>query len=254
MLNAVVAGIDLLILNFATTAAFWLRFQSWPPRYNWLAYERLWPWESLTLLIVFYLYGLYHYTNKTAQEMRRALAAAVMLNGVFTLALTYLLMNIGFPRSVFLIATGLQLPLFGLWHGAHRTYVLRSSPAVPVLVIGPDVEWPALAGQALRFLPRVMVRCAAPEQVEDAALWDGVCAIVLGHVDPRTRERCFVTALAHNVPCFWPPDPYDVLVARADLTSLGDAPMFSLPTSRKIVLSPVTNPADSVAGTPLSGR
>lgn len=232
LLKVVVAVVDILLLNFANTVSFWLRFHAWPPSYNWMAYERLLPWESLSLLVVFYFYGLYNYANKTSNEMKSAIVTAVIINGFLTLALTYLLMNIGFPRSVFLIAIVLQIPLFGIWHLAHRSYVLRSAPRVPVLVIGPDTEWPELTVRAGQFLPRISVRYATPEQLQDATLWGDVRAIVLGHVDKSVRERCFVTAMARNIPCLWPPDTYDVLISGAQLTSLGDAPMFSLPTLR----------------------
>ena len=223
-----VALVDLLLLNFSNTVAFWLRFHAWPPAYNWQAYLRILPWESASLLIVFYVYGLYHYANKTSTEMKSAVVTAVILNSFLTLALTYLIVNIGYPRSVFLISSVVQIPLYGVWHLLHRSYMLRSAPSVAVLVVGPESEWGDLTVRAGQFLPSITIRTATPETPLTDALMDGIGAVVIGRVAKDEREPYLLAAMARSLPCLWTPDSYDVLVAGAEMTSLGDAPMFSL--------------------------
>lgn len=227
-----VAMIDIILLNFANIAAFWLRFHSLPPSYNWIAYLRLLPWESISLILVFYFYGLYHYANKTSAEMRSSIVTAVLINSFIAMAITFLSVNIGFPRSVFIISVVLQIPLYGVWHLLHRSYMLRTAPAIDVLVIGQEREWPHLAVKAGQFLPRIILHYATPTLAADPLVFRDIGAVVIGQVSIRDRERYFLSALAKNIPCLWAPEPYDVLVAGAQLTSLDNSPMFSLASVR----------------------
>lgn len=228
--NIFVALIDILLLNLSNTVSFWIRFHSWPPSYNLEAYFRILPWEAASLLLVFYFYGLYNYANKTSSEMRSVIVTAVIVNGFFTLALTFLLMNIGYPRSVFLISVIIQMPLFGVWHLLHRSYRLRTADSVNVLVVGPQEEWNILTIRAGQFLPRITVQYKSPEDPFEDQDLKPVGAIVMGSLPKELRERLFIAAMVLNIPCLWTPDSYDILVSGAQLTSLGDAPMFSLPT------------------------
>ena len=228
----VVAIVDVVLLNLANLGAFWLRFESFPPAYNWAAYLRLYPWEAATLLIVFYFYGLYNYANKTSAEMKSAIVTAVLINGFIAMAITFLLVNIGFPRSVFILSVFLQIPLYGLWHLIHRSYMLRTAPAMHVLVIGPEREWPDLAVRAGQFLPRITLHYATPAMASDPVMFTDIQAVLIDHVTVKDRERYFLAAMSKNIPCLWSPEPYDVLVAGAQLTSLDNTPMFSLPSVR----------------------
>jgi exopolysaccharide biosynthesis polyprenyl glycosylphosphotransferase len=231
LLALLVGAVDVGILNVSNYLAFLIRFRTLP-LYNWLAYQRLLPWEAFITLTVFYFYGLYHYANKTSAEMRSAVVTAVLLSSFVTMASSYLLVNIGFPRSVFFISMVFQIVLFGLWHLLHRSYMLRTAPARRVVVVGPEAEWPQLARRAGQFLPRISIIYARPEQAQDAEVFQRADAVIVGHVDRSRREQYFLHAMRRGIPCLWIPDTYDVLVAGAELTSLDDSPMFSLPSAK----------------------
>ncbi|AEJ40052.1 sugar transferase family protein [Sulfobacillus acidophilus TPY] len=228
---AFVGVMDVALLNLANVLAFWLRFGG-RPAYNWNAYLHLMPWETAIYLIVFYFYGLYHYAHKTSNEMKSAIVTAILLAGFLTMAVAYLIVNIGFPRSVFLLSMTLQFPLFGIWHMAHRSYMLRTAPARQVLAVGSPAEWDMLRVRAGQFLPRITLRYLTPDEAVEPAVFHGIDAVILGRVKKDLREKIFLAAMARNIPCLWSPDTYDVLVAGAQLTSLDDAPMFSLPSVR----------------------
>lgn len=221
--------LDVLLLNFSNTVAFGLRFGSWPA-YNWLAYQRLFPWESASLVLIFAVYGLYNYANKTSNEMKSSVVTAVIINGFVTLALTYLIGNIGYPRSIFVMSTLMQIPAYLVGHLLHRSYMLRTAPSVTVLIVGHSDEWPQLTVRAGQFLPRIAVRTVTPDTAVSPSQLEGIGAIVLGRMEKPQREAYLVAAMARSLPCLWAPDSYDVLVAGAEMTNLGDAPMFSLPT------------------------
>lgn len=230
--RSILALIDALLLNLANTMAFWLRFHNWPPLYNWQAYLKILPWEVASLIGVFYFYGLYSHTNRTSAEVRSATATGVIVNGFLTTAFSFLIVDIGMPRSVFLISTFLQIPLFIVWRLGYRSYMLRTAPSVTVLALGRPDEWQTLTVRAGQFLPRIAMRFAEPDASIDDGLFDDIGAVVMGSVPKPLREQYFIACVARNVPCLWHPDTYDLLVSGAELTTLGETPMFSLASVR----------------------
>ena len=66
-----VAMADILFLFFSTFLAFTIRFGTFvPPDYNWSAYTRIAFVQFATLIVVFYIYGLYGEANhKTSSEL-----------------------------------------------------------------------------------------------------------------------------------------------------------------------------------------
>ncbi len=232
--NAILAMADMLFLFISTVLSFVARF-GWriPPAYNWQAYQRIALWQFFTLFVVFYLYGLYgNASHKTSNELRGAVATAILVNGFFTLALTYLLVNFGLPRSVFLISIVLEIPIFLGWRLAYRSISLRHAPSINVLAVGMESEWNNLTVQAGQFLPRIRVVYATPGEATEPTRLQNIGAVVLGTVPKPLRERYFLNCMALNIPCLWTPDAYDLLVSGADLTTVGESPMFSLASIR----------------------
>ena len=221
---------DVLLLLMSYIFAFMIRFRSfYAPHYNWIAYKQVAPWEFATLIIVFSIYGLYNNTASiTLAEFRGAIITALMANGLFTLSQVYLLSSIGLPRSVFVISLVMQIPLFLVWRQVLRSYLLRHAPPVTVLVIGHQDEWNHLATHAKQILSSRRIVYAVPDAVLNREIVQDINAIILGSVPATVREQCFLHSMAHNIPCFWTPDAYDMLVSRADLTTVGESPMFSL--------------------------
>ncbi|MHB1610735.1 MAG: sugar transferase [Sulfobacillus sp.] len=228
-----VAVADMVFLFFSTYLAFVIRFRSSPPIYNWHAYQRLSLWQFVTLLMVFYLYGLYGEANhKTSSELRAAVTTSIIVNGFFTLSLLYFLVNIGLPRTVFFLSVGLQIPIFLIWRSMLRSLTLRYAPSINVLAIGTEDEWHDLTVRAGQFLPRIRVVYAIPGEATELQRFENIGAVVLGTVPKSLRERYFLNCMALNIPCLWTPDTYDLLVAGADLTTVGESPMFSLASIR----------------------
>ena len=225
-----VAMADILFLFFSTFLAFTIRFGTFvPPDYNWSAYTRIAFVQFATLIVVFYIYGLYGEANhKTSSELRAAVTTAIIVNGFLTLVQVYGLSSIGFPRSVFTLSIVLQIPIFLLWRQILRSITLRNAPSINVLAVGLESEWSDLTVKAGQFLPRIRVVYAIPGEATDRARFQNIGAVVLGTVPKSLREQYFVNCMALNIPCLWTPDTYDLLVSGADLTTVGESPMFSL--------------------------
>lgn len=219
--------VDIILLNGVTTLAFLVRFWGFPSSYNWSAYLRLFPWDAGALVAIFYVYGLYDARKHTATDLNQRVVTAVIVNGFATLAITFLATTIGFPRSVFLISAFLQVPVFVFWRRLYRSLTLRDAPATPVLLVCRPEDTGSMTREAGQYLPRIDVSAVTPE----APLPDlsQVGAVLLSHdVEPKVRHRYFVECLQQDIPCFWMPDAYDLLVAGAELTSLGGSPFMEL--------------------------
>jgi exopolysaccharide biosynthesis polyprenyl glycosylphosphotransferase len=224
---------DIVILNAANILAFWLRFNFQTPAYNFLAFRRVFPWDTGILLITFYLYGLYdRATHKTSHEVVSSVITAIIANGFFSAISIFLLVAIGFPRSVFVISVALQMVLFLVWRLGYRSWSLRTAPSVDVLVVAPQSEWPDLAVRAGKYLPRIELTYTQPDDPLYVVPWQTIGAVMLGSLDEKVKTTYFLECMKKNIPCLWKPDTYDLLVAGSELTSLGEAPMFSLASIR----------------------
>jgi exopolysaccharide biosynthesis polyprenyl glycosylphosphotransferase len=223
----VLALIDIILLNAVTTLAFLVRFWGFPSAYNWAAYMRLFPWDAAALVVIFWVYGLYGARKQTSQDLNQRVVTAVIVNGFATLAITFLATTIGFPRSVFLISAFLQVPVFVFWHRLYRSLTLRDAPATRVLAVCPPDETGAMVRYAGQYLPRIEVRQVEPGEAMPNIARFG--AVLIGKdTDAVVRRRYFVECLQLDIPCFWMPDSYDLLVSGAELTSLGGTPFMEL--------------------------
>lgn len=219
--------VDVVILNAVTTLAFLLRFWGFPVSYNWSAYMHLFPWDAAALVAIFYAYGLYAPPKQTPADLNQTVATAVIVHGFATLAVTFLATAIGFPRSVFLISAFLQVPAFLLWRRVFRSLWLREAPVTRVLAVCGEEELPVLVRQAGQVFPHIdVVRVDPTAPVPDLSLAGVV--LVGRDVPPRVREQYFIGCLSRDLPCFWSPDTYDLLVAGAQLTALGGTPYLEL--------------------------
>lgn len=223
----ILALVDIVLLNAVTTLAFLLRFWGFPSPYNWAAYMRLFPWDAAALVLIFYVYGLYGSRKKTATGLNERVVTAVIVNGFATLAITFLATTIGFPRSVFLISAFLQVPVFLFWHRLYRSLVLRDGPPTKILVVCPRDETAAMIRFAGQYLPRIDVAQVEPD-VAMASMAPFGAVLLAKETDPVVRRRYFVECLQRDIPCFWMPDSYDLLVSGAELTSLGGTPFMEL--------------------------
>ncbi len=225
--------LDVLAFNAANIVAFMIRFTFRLPAYNFNAFLRLFPFETMSLILLFFFYGLYDRSAlKTSQELISSVVTAIIVNTFFATMLSYMLENIGFPRSVFVISAALQMILFLGWRLTFRSLSLRSSPSVHVMVVGLESEWPELAVRAGKYLPRIQIHYRNLTDPLSPTLWPYIGAVILGNVDQETRSRYFIECMTRNVPCLWKPNAYDLLVAGSELTSLGETPMFSLASIR----------------------
>ncbi|MCY0884641.1 MAG: sugar transferase [Firmicutes bacterium] len=221
---ALVAG-DILLANTGVAIAFLLRFQGLPPDYNWDAYLRLAPWLSGLTVAVLAAYDLYEERWRPVRDLRRRLLLGLGLMFALLLVAGFLLADIGLPRSVYLLAALLELPLFYAWRRFYQERRFGQRPT-RVIQVSPDghrgpIVAPAELGPHPRFTE-------LPAAAAEGAPGRADVLLLAGDLAQSLREHLFIEALARGIPCYWQPSVYDGLVAQARLTVLGERPYLAL--------------------------
>lgn len=217
-------AIDVVVVNLAILMAFWGRFLGHPPAYNWDAYLALFPWLSLSVVVLLASYGLYEERWLPVNDLRQRLAPVVGLLAALTIVISFLLGTRGFPRSVFVISAVFQFPLLYLWRRAliRWRYERRSAHVVLVSHL-PDARMPN-GIEEVGFRPRISVQ--DPESAMTAEAVD--IYLVDDSLNAEEKGRIFLAALERNIPCLWQPSIYDGLISQAELMVYGSAPYLSL--------------------------
>ncbi len=215
---------DALTVNIAVFVAFLIRFLGFPPAYNWRAYLGVAPWLSVGAIILLGAYDLYELEWIPVRDLRQKIVPMVALLAGLLVLLSFLLGDIGFPRSVFVISSLLELPLLyqsrrwwqqALFGGQSTHIVLVSAGEATVIPkglvdLGPHPSIKVVDGA--RYQPGM----AADIFLLDPALSDAVKLAVLND------------ALSRRIRCLWRPNVYDTLIAQSELTVVGGTPFLAM--------------------------
>ncbi|MBX5466950.1 MAG: sugar transferase [Firmicutes bacterium] len=222
--RALVLLVDLAVVHLAVLLAFEVRFAGRPPAYNLDAYLHLAPWISLVALALLASFDLYEERWIPPAELRQRLTPTVFLLAAITVVISYLLANLGFPRSVLVISIAFWWPMLYAWR---RVWLHWHWEAVPtrILWVGSSPSAEELeAVLHLGYAPTVAV-----VDPEDFSPGRPVDVVVIGEAVPdRVKIAVFLDCLERRIPCLWRPSLYDGLVAQAHLTMAGPIPLLSL--------------------------
>ncbi|MCL6562518.1 MAG: exopolysaccharide biosynthesis polyprenyl glycosylphosphotransferase [Firmicutes bacterium] len=215
---------DLLAVHLAVVVAFWVRFLGRPPAYNLDAYWRLAPWLSLVALVLLASFDLYEERWIPDQELRRRLTPTVALIASISVVISYLLGNLGFPRSVLVVSVLFSWPLLYGWRRLVLHWRYEQQPTHIVWIGSPP--GPEDLHPILQWGYRPTVTVVAP-----ACFQAGVTAdlLVVGEeVEPEVKAEVFLDALSRHIPCIFKPSLLESLVAQASLVVSGQTPYLRL--------------------------
>ncbi|MED0676156.1 sugar transferase [Aneurinibacillus thermoaerophilus] len=132
---------DIFLIHIGIIAAFYLKFGTTIPLYNWSSYMKVLPWLSLSALIIFYMFDLYsNWRRKSIYNLIYTIVLSIGTLSLFTMALTFWYRGFSFPRSVIVISAVIQVVLFVgirslVWWIAKQKYGRRK-----VLIIDESLE------------------------------------------------------------------------------------------------------------------
>jgi exopolysaccharide biosynthesis polyprenyl glycosylphosphotransferase len=128
---------DVLMVNVAMVASFWVRFSGELPDFNFVAYQAL--ALPITALFLFWLwvYGLYEVERtQSAWEITWSVAKAATLGIAGTVVITFFVRIFSFPRTVFAISWLFGLAALAGWRVLGATVLPIKWPPQKVLIVG----------------------------------------------------------------------------------------------------------------------
>ncbi len=103
-------GLDILLVNLSTTLAFFIRFGSSPPWYNFEAFWNMVPLMSFVTFITFYMFGLYStWKRQSIENLIYTIVISVITLSLIGMALTFWQREFAFPRTVLILSVVIQV-------------------------------------------------------------------------------------------------------------------------------------------------
>jgi exopolysaccharide biosynthesis polyprenyl glycosylphosphotransferase len=238
---------DIILLNAGYLLAFLLRFGGELPKTNWEAFLATAPWITLIAIILFYGYGLYTPGRRRFEEIFAALVCTVAITFLVAIALSYMLHQFAFPRTVFLISAPLQLLLLGAWRRFAWAWSLSRMGPLRLLVVGSPAQAEERA-QQIKAAGGEMYQVAGLAIVPPAVLasgpgfpWDSSALLAAAldnntanavlfcqDVPPEMRIALMSQAAARGLSVFIIPDIYEIILSNSRLEQLDGMPVFRL--------------------------
>lgn len=234
LLNLLIALGDLFFVHAGFWAAFLLRFSGALRSESFAAYLGLAPWISITVLALFWVYGLYPSRRRPWPETFYSVVSANLVIFAATIIMSYFTQGYAFPRSVFPIALGMHTLILSVW----RYFVWRLGNRIygteSVLLVGEPAEAEILEDKIHRYLGanyeiEGVVLPSLGTTADFARILPALKAnyvLVCPSVDPATRAEVAAVCVENNRWLWLVPDLYEIVCSRAKLDRIEDTPIF----------------------------
>lgn len=232
---------DALLINGCILTTFSIRFFGLVPARNIHAYHNTWPYITAVFILLFYMQGLYDYSeDDDGPGIFFRVSGSVTMGTISVIALTFISRDFAFPRTVFMISYAVMLVAFNVWRIVVQDRYLASLPVRNVALFGAPARTDALKSHILNeprrrfsvigtFVPDT---AASLRDTLDAGRAD--CVILTDEV-PGIRSLGFDIFLKHpDVSVYMVPAVHDIIIGALHHTVLGDVPLISM--SQKTIL------------------
>lgn len=230
-----IALADVILLNLAALFSYLLRFSGLPPKYNWHPALTIYPLTSLVLIGIFQAYGLYAPRHRDWSEIQSAVLSSMVVTGVSTAALTFLVGGQGFPRSILVMAwLFATLALIG-WRKTLYYSQDQGANLERLVVVGPDAEAQRLH-EKLERQPHLMV-CGMFSSIFDEGAQrlldlrdEGAIdrVVVLSSTPVEEKARTVSEAMHRRKGVYLVPGPYEIFLVGAAVQQMDDVPVLSV--------------------------
>jgi len=243
---------DAILVNIGYVLAFIIRFGGVFPSVNWEAYWTTAPWITLAALILFYVYGLYNHSRQPWEEIFVSLLCSIAILFLVSIALSFMLRQFAFPRSVFLIAALLQLVLLSLWRyfvwkwsksrigplklvvvgslkeAKKRAQQLRQDSGDMYQVVGLIVD--ALGENENNFKDDLPILGSYTNtKITEAIEGKDISGMLFcDDIPQKTKEVMVYEASVRGLSIFTIPNIYEILIAQSKLEQLDGIPVFRI--------------------------
>lgn len=240
--------IDILLIQVGYVLAFLIRYLGEFPEANFPAYLRLIPWISLLSIILFFVYRLYDTVYKRWIEIFSSIIWVTAFIFAGNTALSFMLRQFAFPRTVLVLAAVLHLLLLGFWHYFVWKLEKKIHGRKKVLVVGNVKEAIITAQKIQESTPDLyrVIGLMVPNMDEFNDVSRDIYPVVgdiysIDHVLKKNKadiificpglskkDKLFVLnhGMENHCDVSLVPDFYEILIAQARIYQVDDMPVF----------------------------
>jgi FlaA1/EpsC-like NDP-sugar epimerase len=244
----VLIAIDVGLVHLGYILAFWFRYLGEFPEANFPSYVKLIPWISLLAVILFLVYGLY---NMDYRRWIDIFVSIIWVSGFIlagNTALSFMLRQFAFPRTVLALGFLFHLILLSLWRYGVWNYSKKAHGRKHTVVIGNLKEAQFIAEKIEKASPELyhILGMVVPNN-SNIDKKENYKFPVLGKIEnfaqiiedyaPRMVFLCpdlskddkiviLNTCVKHHCEINLIPDFYEVLVAQARVHQVVDFPVL----------------------------
>jgi len=238
---------DQIMLHGAFVLAFLLRYAGTLPAYNFVPYLQLSPWISALFLLYGYAYQLYSSRPRRWADEFTGVILTVLLTILSSVGLSYFAYYFAFPRTVFAIATGLQIVILSGWRWFMHRRFLQPAWRQRLLVVGEPVAAAELAAELSRYgevagivVPEGEEATPAPAAgaVPVLGSWSRIeeivetvqpeAVVLTAGLSEEAKARLVNLIVRFPVAIRIIPSVYDILLASSRLTQMEDIPLYEI--------------------------
>ncbi|MEL7567653.1 MAG: sugar transferase [Dehalobacterium sp.] len=253
----ILIAIDVGLVQIGYILAFWFRYLGEFPEANFPSYVKLIPWISLWAVILFMVYGLY---NTAYRRWVDVFASIIWVSGFIlagNTALSFMLRQFAFPRTVLALGFILHLLLLSVWRYYVWNYSKKAHGRKDTLVIGNLKEAQYIAEKIKTGVPGLynILGVVAPHNVFTSQIGSTQFPVlgqfknlseIIRELAPQMVFICpdlskedkikiLDICIKHNCEVNLIPDLYEVLVAQARVHQIDDFPVLYM---NNFMLSP----------------
>lgn len=128
--------IDVGLIHIGYILAFWIRYLGEFPEANFPSYVKLIPWISLLTAVLFLIYGLYNTAYRRWIDIFASIVWVAAFIFAGNTALSFMLRQFAFPRTVLVLGFLMHLILLSLWRYWAWNYSKKAHGRKGTVIIG----------------------------------------------------------------------------------------------------------------------
>lgn len=245
--------VDVLLIHAGYLIAFYIRYLGEFPEANFPSYIRLIPWISLLAILMFFIYGLYDTIYKRWIEIFSSILWVIGFIFAGNTALSFMLRQFAFPRTVLLMAVFVHVILLSFWRYWIWKMAKKTHGKKTVIIVGKRDEAEFLAGKINESTPDlykvigvvVTVDSILSEKKDhcfsilgeinslESVLIENNPSVVFVCSDLSKEEKVEILSkcLEYDCDINFIPDFYDTLMAQAKILQVDDIPVLYVNSS-----------------------
>lgn len=228
-LITMIIDIGLVLLGFYLSYLFKFNFDI--PKRNIEPFIQVLPIIALLTVVFFDIYGLLSIRKKSSIDTILSLVISLAMISLLTMAFTFIYRGFAFPRTIFILAYGLQLLLLSIWRVLLINIVKRLHGVKKVLIIGKEENIKNIAKKVLSNRQWYTIKYLYYKKV-DRELYKYItkvdAVIITADIANDERLKIIEKSQRKNKEVFIIPDLQDMFILNSKIEQFDDVLTFKI--------------------------